>query len=372
MNTSFVTRVFLIPSAVFLSVVFGGSYGSGREVVEFVSRHGPMGGLTSLLTICLTYSLCLFLCFELARLHRAYDYRSFFKNLIGRGWFLYEIIVMLGLIISLAVCASAAGSIFNDHFRIPEMLGGLVLLLIVIGLNYLGRDYVERSMIISVGALGLVLVYLLICVFMDHSASLATGFSHSNVDSGAIVGGMQYAFTNGGFIPLLLYCSRGLRSRREVALASGFAAFAAVTPGLAFHLTFMVGYPEILDQRLPTYWLIEQITSPLFLNLYVVLLFVMVAQTGVGLLQGLVERLDNWKGETTGKPLAPSGHALVAGLAVGLSMLLASMGIVTLIIRGYTVLSLSFVLVFFVPLLTYGSYQVWFKRKDLKPVAVAG
>ena len=45
MNTAFLTRVFLIPSAVFLSVVFGGSYGSGREVVEFISKNGPMGGL---------------------------------------------------------------------------------------------------------------------------------------------------------------------------------------------------------------------------------------------------------------------------------------------------------------------------------------
>ena len=33
-------RVLVIPTAVFLSAIFGASYGSGREVMEFVSSNG--------------------------------------------------------------------------------------------------------------------------------------------------------------------------------------------------------------------------------------------------------------------------------------------------------------------------------------------
>ena len=54
MLDSYLFRVFIIPSAVFLSVVFGGSYGTGREVMEFVSRHGPVGGLLSLAAVVLS------------------------------------------------------------------------------------------------------------------------------------------------------------------------------------------------------------------------------------------------------------------------------------------------------------------------------
>ena len=45
---SYLPRVVLIPSAVFLSAIFGGAYGSGREVVEFMTRYGPIGGLLSI------------------------------------------------------------------------------------------------------------------------------------------------------------------------------------------------------------------------------------------------------------------------------------------------------------------------------------
>ena len=81
-NDSYLTRVVLIPSAVFLSAIFGGAYGSGREIVEFMTRYGPVGGLLSIVTIALAFAGCLFLCFEIARLTRAYDYHAFGRVLL--------------------------------------------------------------------------------------------------------------------------------------------------------------------------------------------------------------------------------------------------------------------------------------------------
>jgi len=36
--------VYILPAAVFISVVMGGGYGTGREVVEFFTRCGLLGG----------------------------------------------------------------------------------------------------------------------------------------------------------------------------------------------------------------------------------------------------------------------------------------------------------------------------------------
>ena len=55
MHDSYLFRVLLIPASVFLSVIFGGSYGSGREVMEFISQYGPAGGLLSILVTFATY-----------------------------------------------------------------------------------------------------------------------------------------------------------------------------------------------------------------------------------------------------------------------------------------------------------------------------
>ena len=38
-------QVYIVPAAVFVSVVMGGGYGTGREVIEFFTRYGLLGGL---------------------------------------------------------------------------------------------------------------------------------------------------------------------------------------------------------------------------------------------------------------------------------------------------------------------------------------
>jgi len=60
----------------------------------------------------------------------------------------------------------------------------------------------------------------------------------------------------------------------------------------------------------------------------------------------------------SGKELAASGHAGIAALAIIVSMALGSMGIVALILRGYTIMFMSFIVVFVMPLISYGLYLV--------------
>jgi len=120
---------------------------------------------------------------------------------------------------------------------------------------------------------------------------------------------------------------------------------------LAFHLAFMTQFPAITSQALPTYFLFENSSPAWALNFYVIVLFVLVAQTGVGVLQGFIERLDAWREQKTGRPMSKLSHGLTAGFMMIASLVLGSMGIVALILQGYVVLSASFLVVFTIPLL---------------------
>ena len=40
-------KVWIIPGAVFQSVTVGGAYGTGRDVVEWISQYGALAGLAS-------------------------------------------------------------------------------------------------------------------------------------------------------------------------------------------------------------------------------------------------------------------------------------------------------------------------------------
>jgi uncharacterized membrane protein YkvI len=359
MFDSYLFRVFLIPSAVFLSVVFGGSYGTGREIMEFVCRHGPVGGLLALAAAAATYALLLFGTFELGRQTRQFEYHGFFRVLLGPFWFLYELVILVGLVITLAVCVTASGAITGERFGMPSWIGSAGLLLIVFALTYKGRVLVEKSMILAVLALAVLLLALISQLAGEPAQRIAHAFASEPVAWDAWQGGAQYALVNGGFIPLLLYCARGVRSRVQSALAAVTAASVAVLPGLVFHYAFMSAYPGIVDERLPTYTLFSQVASDLLLDAYVVVLFVLVAQTGVGVLQGFLERVDSWHAERYDGPLTPMGHGLVAVGMVAASMALSSLGIVALILTGYTILAASFILVFAVPLLTRGMWLIF-------------
>ncbi|MFK7732963.1 MAG: hypothetical protein AB8B48_15185 [Pseudomonadales bacterium] len=359
MSQTFASRVLIIPSAVFLSVVFGGSYGTGREVMEFVSQHGPKSGVLALASVSFTYGVLLFLCFEISRRFQQFEYRGFFKPILGRAWVLYEVVILIGMVITLAICVTAAGVISESRFGFPPWVGSAGLLLIIFLLNYRGRHLVQKSMVFSVGALFCVLVALLFVLFNGHTQPIVDNFRGDEVDWSAWQGGMQYALVNGGFIPLLLYCGRGLQSRGQSLLAGSVAALVAVIPGAVFHYAFMSAWPAIKDQELPTYWLIDHLASPMFLNVYVVVLFVLIAQTGVGMLQGFLERMDAWRIQREGEPLSPLGHGVVAVGMVLVSMLLSRIGIVALILTGYSILAMAFIVVFVIPLVTRGVYLVF-------------
>ncbi len=358
MSDSRLFRVYVVPSSVFLSVVFGGSYGSGREVVEYVSRFGPGGGFIAMTAIVIGYGILLGLSFELARIFRAYEYDAFFRVLLGRAGFLYEVVVVAAMILVLAVVAAAAGTVVEDHFGAPALLGSSAMLVSVVALTYYGRAIVERSMVISVTALALFLAVLLVWSFFENAEAMREAFGRDGGESGAFLGGLTYAVANGGFIPMLLYCARGLRTRGECIAASLAAGSAAVVPALVFHVLFMVGFPEIIEERLPAYWIVERLTNTGLVNVYVLILFVLVCQTGVGLLQGLLERVEAISIRIRHKPLTGAMHGAIAGGAVILSVSFSEIGIVALIAAGYSILSVAFTMVFVLPLLTRGVYRI--------------
>ncbi len=69
LNTRFF-RVYIVPGAVFQSVMVGGGYGTGREIVEYFTSYGFLGGLLGLGIAFVCMASILALTFEFARLSR--------------------------------------------------------------------------------------------------------------------------------------------------------------------------------------------------------------------------------------------------------------------------------------------------------------
>ena len=74
---------FLLPGFAFKAVVIGGGYSTGREIAEFFVPLGPWGGVAAMALAMGLWSVICVVAFLLARKIGAYDYRPFFRALLG-------------------------------------------------------------------------------------------------------------------------------------------------------------------------------------------------------------------------------------------------------------------------------------------------
>lgn len=350
--------VWLVPAGVFQSVIVGGAYGTGREVAEFMTRYGGLGGLLAIAVVMVASTLVLGACFEFARVFRVYDYRSFLRELLGRWWFAYEVCFVLLLVIVLAVTGSAAGLTLQNTFGLQATLGTALVLVTVVVCTFFGRRLVEATLTAGAIALSLGMLAYGALVATTAGDTVMSTLADAEVLPGWWTSGLTFALYNSALVPVLLYATTDIATRREALGSATVAAFAGILPALVLHLSFLARYPGIVDEALPAYAMIAAFGTDAFLWVYVSLLFVTIVQTGVGVLQGLNERLDAWSAEQRAKPLPKGAHALVAGCAFAASVLLARAGIVDLIARGYGTLAWCFLLVFTLPVLTLGIVRI--------------
>ena len=347
-------RIYLVPGAVLQSVNVGGGYGTGRELVEFFGRHGIGNGLLGMALATTIMAMTFALSLALAQHYRAYDYRSFFRVLLGRAWFLYEIIVVLLIILVLAVIGAAAGAIIEERLGLPSLAGGALLLVLVVLLNFWGRDVLTRTL----AAWSLFLYAVFLAYFVATVAQLGPQMRsvplEFSVDSGWLISALQYALYNISAIPIVLYAARAIETRRQAVTAGLVGGLIVMFPALLFHLSFLGAWPVVIDQPLPVYFMFDRIDVPLLSLLYLVVLFGTFIETGAGDIQGLIERLDGWWRERGRGELSRYAHAAVSAGALGVAALLSTAGVVALIADGYGTLAWGFLAVYLLPLFTIG------------------
>jgi uncharacterized membrane protein YkvI len=351
-------HVYLVPGAVLVSVVMGGGYGTGREVIEYFTRYGALGGLLGAGVALSIFALVLVCTYEFARVFRAYDYRVFFKSLIGRYWIAFEILYALLFLLVLGVISSAAGNILEKEFGIPALVGLGAMLVLVAVLVLFGRDMIER--LLTFWCLGMYVVFVayFITIWNASEVNLLTAAEQGEVTSGWLTGGLLYPLYNLAIAPVLLFSTRAIETRGEAIGSGSIAAAMVMAPALLFHLSYAAGMPGILEQPVPNYWMIDQFGSSLLMIVFIVALFGTLIETGVGLIHGLIERIEAVLRPGEDDALGHAPRALIAITSLSIAAALGSLGIVTLIAKGYSLLAIGFAVVYILPICTIGVVKI--------------
>lgn len=357
MSQTSVFRRYLLPGFLFQSVVIAGGYGTGAELAEFFLRQGPRGGLLAIAVSTLVFSAVSMVTFELARLWHAFDYRHFFQRLLGPGWWLFEVCYVALLLIVLAVVAAASGSIMSDTFGLNYWIGVGAVMVAVGGLVFGGNEAIERFFSAwSFVLYGVYVVFFAWC-FRELGPEIAANFGAEPTGSGWAWAGVRYAGYNLAVIPPVLATLRLHQTRQETFVAGALTGPIAMIPGLLFYLPMIGLYPEILEATVPATVLLERLGSRGFQIAFQVVLFGTLIETGAGLIHAVNERISGLQADRDSDMAAWVRPAVALGL-LGLGTAVSGFGLTDLIASGYGTLTLGFIVVYVVPVLTVGVWRI--------------
>ena len=349
----------ILPGLGVKAVVIGGGYATGRELAEFFLSAGPWGGLYAILFATLLFSLFCSLTFVLARRCATYDYRSFFKRLLGPAWPLFELSYLLFVVLILAVYGAAAGAIGNAVFGAPEWAGTVALAAGIAGVVAFGNKAVERLFRdVSYLLYGVYALFIVIAL-VKFGDRVPAGFEAFPQTSGWALSGLTYVGYNIVGAVVILPVLRHLLSDRDAVVAGVISGPLTMLPALLFFIPMVAFYPEVQSAPLPSDYLLQQIGIPAFHLLFQAMIFSALLESGTSSVHAINERIDHaWKAHC-GQPLSHRARLTIALVVlVGCMFLASRFGLVALIANGYRALAYILLATFVLPLLTVGVWKI--------------
>ena len=81
---------YFLPGILLQSVLIGGGYATGREIVSYGAKYGAKGWISGI-GVLIGFAIVAMLTFELSRVYKVYDYKNMIKVLIGPLWPVFDV-----------------------------------------------------------------------------------------------------------------------------------------------------------------------------------------------------------------------------------------------------------------------------------------
>jgi len=361
---------YLLPGFAFKAVVIGGGYATGRELAEFFLPSGTWGGLAAMALSTLIFSLACVVTFLFARKFHALDYVTFFKRLLGPGWIVFEGAYILFIVLILAVYGAAAGAIGSAMFGLSELWGTAALALAIIAIVTFGNKSVERMFEWVSYLLYAVYALFVILAFSRFGTEIGNAFSRETAGGSWAAGGTIYASYNLIGAVVVLPVVRHLTSNRDAVVAGLLAGPLAMLPGALFFVCMVAFLPEVASATLPSDFILQRLDIPLFHMLFQLMIFSALLESGASSVHAINERIANAVRVRRGIALSHRARLAIALALLIFCMFLADrFGLVALIANGYRALAYILLVVFILPLMTFGVWRLW--RPHPAPVEVS-
>jgi uncharacterized membrane protein YkvI len=131
-----------------------------------------------------------------------------------------------------------------------------------------------------------------------------------------------------------------------------------------FYLAMVASYPEILQSPVPSDYLMQRLDLGWLSLAFYIVVFGTFIETGTAMLHALNDRVASTIAGA-GRSMPAWLRPVIATTAMLIAAVLAiRVGIIDLIARGYGALTWAFILVFALPLVTRGVWQMRASRRE--------
>ena len=156
---------------------------------------------------------------------------------------------------------------------------------------------------------------------------------------------------------VILPVVRHMASQRDAVISGLIAGPLAMAPAILFFIAMIAFYPGIINETLPSDFMLQRLEMPLFHLLFQLMIFAALLESGAGSVHAINERIDTALKARRGRALTNHARAAIAGgLLIGCMFIADRFGLVALIASGYRTLAYVFLATYVVPVLTIGLY----------------
>ena len=281
-----------MPGFAFKAVIIGGGYSTGREIAEFFVPVGPWGGVAAMALAMVLWSLICVVTFLLARRIGSYDYRPFFRALLGPGLGRLRGILFLLLHPDPRGLRRGGWRARRGDVRLADTRGhALVLMASIAAFTAFGNRSVEWLFKYASFFLYGVYALFVIFAFQRFGPQIGEGFAQASGTDGWVGAGITYASYNAIAAAVILPVLRHLTSDRDAVVAGLLAGPLAIIPALLFFLCMVAFYPGIGAEVLPADFMLRQMGLPLLHVGFQLMIFAALLQSSVSSVHAINERI---------------------------------------------------------------------------------
>lgn len=299
-----------------------------------------------------------------------------YKKAIG---IIFDIVSLLCACLAVAACMAGTGSLLKALFGLPYMAGVIGISVVMLLLSIFGYKLVNSAS----GILSIAMIVFLLIIFSmgisGNSENLGNILSNFTVFEGQSVGGafwkmLMYACFQATTVTALVCVNGSYTTSKDIRRACiiGFVMNALMLTLSC--LTVLSGMPGTANE-LPILTVCQGLNAPWLAVVYQIALLLAFISTGVTCLFGLTERWYPAFKKPLAKVCGGEKTTLIKGIValalVILNILIAQLGLLAIINKGYSYMGFISLIMYVIPSFTIGIIKIRRDRKRIEEDSIA-